>query len=110
MQHCSHSAKTPRSVKVKEKAWNASLTKHQIQLQNTQQSIGKEGYEYHGELASSLARFCQMVSVEIANRKRLNMNAAVEYNTNSMANTQQSSELGSRQSNRRFELYIQSYG
>jgi hypothetical protein len=27
-----------------------------------------------------------------------------------MANTQQSSELGSRQSNRRFELYIQSYG
>jgi hypothetical protein len=40
-----------------------------------------------------------MVSVEIANRKHLNMNAAVEYNTNSMANTQQSSELGSRQSN-----------
>jgi hypothetical protein len=33
-----------------------------------------------------------MVSVEIANRKRLNMNAAVEYNT------------------RLFELYIQSYG
>ena len=67
--------------------------------ESTQQSIGKEGYEYHGELASGLASFCQMVSVEIANRKHLNMNAAVEYNTNSMANTQQSSELGSRQSN-----------
>jgi hypothetical protein len=40
-----------------------------------------------------------MVSVEIANRKRLNMNTAVEYNTNPMAITQQSSELGSRQSN-----------
>jgi hypothetical protein len=37
------------------------------------------------------------------------MNTAVEYNTNPMAITQQSSELGSRQSNWRFELYIQWY-